>query len=168
MTLILEEPLTTKRCSCCNKVKKVEEFYKHGIRYRKQRYRPKCIICHKKNIDRSTKRLIQQKHYRKNKEYYFERNIRNKKKYKKAQPIWANICEIRKIYATMRELNVKAGKNLYQVDHIIPLISNIVCGLHVENNLQILTSKENKIKSNIFNPNIYPEQGRCIEYKEKL
>ena len=26
MTLTLEEPLTTKKCSCCNKVKKVEEF----------------------------------------------------------------------------------------------------------------------------------------------
>ena len=168
MTLTLEEPLTTKKCSCCNKVKKVEEFYKHGIRYRKQRYRPRCIKCHKNNLDRDKKRQIQREHYRKNKEYYFKRNLNNKKRYKKAQPIWANIYEIRKIYATMRKLNAKVGENLYEVDHIIPLCNDIVCGLHVANNLQIITSVENKIKSNIFNPNIYPEQGRCVEYKEKL
>ena len=66
MTLTLEEPLTTKKCSCCNKVKKVEKFYKHGIRYRKQRYRPRCIECHKNNLDRNKKLQNQLKLIKKN------------------------------------------------------------------------------------------------------
>ncbi len=36
----------------------------------------------------------------------------------------------------------------FQVDHIFPLNSDWVCGLHVHENLQILTILENQLKSN--------------------
>lgn len=64
---------------------------------------------------------------------------------KQAIPKWANLKEIRKIYKKAKELNLV-------VDHIIPLQSKLVCGLHVEHNLQLLTASENSIKHNKFTP----------------
>jgi len=58
----------------------------------------------------------------------------------KAIPKWANLERIKEIY--------KKCKKGYHVDHIIPLRSPIVCGLHVENNLRILKARNNIIKSN--------------------
>lgn len=59
-----------------------------------------------------------------------------------ATPKWADLDKIKEIYK-----NCPEG---YHVDHIIPLTSGLVCGLHVENNLQYLTAKENAIKANKF------------------
>jgi len=65
-----------------------------------------------------------------------------KKRLREAMPKWANIDKIKNIYA-----KCKKG---YQVDHIIPLKSKYVCGLHVENNLRIIKANTNDFKKNIF------------------
>ena len=44
------------------------------------------------------------------------------------------------------------GKTKYHVDHIVPLQGQLVSGFHHEDNLQILTAKDNHEKSNKFIP----------------
>lgn len=70
-------------------------------------------------------------------------NRARKLKMRKAMPSWANIERIKEIY-------LDASKRGMHVDHIIPLNGELVCGLHVESNLQILTAEENLKKGNRF------------------
>lgn len=65
----------------------------------------------------------------------------------KATPSWANHTTIKLIYKTAKDMEKRSGIK-YHVDHIIPLRSKIVCGLHCENNLQILTADDNRKKYN--------------------
>jgi hypothetical protein len=85
------------------------------------------------------------KRYRENnKERYTllnrEQCAKRRAKLLKAIPKFANLNKIKKIYK-----NCPKG---YHVDHIIPLNNPIVCGLHVEWNLQYLSAKDNCSKGN--------------------
>lgn len=60
---------------------------------------------------------------------------------------WANNDAISIIYSSARELTGATGIP-HEVDHIVPLQSELVCGLHCEANLQILTRSENASKGN--------------------
>ena len=63
---------------------------------------------------------------------------------------WSDSVKIGIIYDEARRLTKETGMP-HNVDHIIPLVNNSVSGLHVHNNLQILTAMENRIKGNKFN-----------------
>lgn len=62
-----------------------------------------------------------------------------------ATPLWANKVKIREVYAERIRLNA-LGKQQYVVDHIIPLKGKLVCGLHIHENLQIITEESNATK----------------------
>lgn len=66
---------------------------------------------------------------------------------KQAMPAWADRAAIAEIYERCAAMNAEGGQQ-YQVDHIHPLASPLLCGLHVDYNLQIIPAVENQKKGN--------------------
>lgn len=69
---------------------------------------------------------------------------------KEATPKWLSNFDkdyIRHLYIQARALTDLTGE-VHEVDHIIPLQSELVCGFHSPINLQILTKTENRKKDN--------------------
>jgi len=65
-----------------------------------------------------------------------------------ATPPWADQERIKTIY--------RDCPDGHDVDHIVPLQSDLVCGLHCEANLQYLPSRENQSKKNRYWPDMTP------------
>ena len=137
-----------KNCKICNQFFIDKSYAKH-----KKYCSPKCRNVFKMNnparklfnqryIESGRKSLVNKKYSKtpkgkKNKNH--NTAMRHARKLR-AIPLWANIEKIKEIYR-----NRKKG---YHVDHVVPLKGLNVCGLHVENNLQYLTVRENISKGN--------------------
>ena len=70
-------------------------------------------------------------------------------KLRRATPPWADKAKIRAVYKEAKMLT-KATGLLHSVDHKIPLKGELVCGLHVEYNLEVVLHKDNMRKGNFF------------------
>ena len=124
----------------------------------------RCKECHNKdtkNWYRTNKeqRLIKVKEWYKNNK---ERRVKSHKNWCKinkdriaaysakrravklnATPAWAD-------HEIINDFYLEAKYHGMEVDHIIPLQHELVCGLHVEHNLQLLTKEQNCSKGNSF------------------
>lgn len=83
------------------------------------------------------KKYIEEHH----EDYIFRNAVRRAQK-RNATPKWASRQEMLKIYRSRNK-----GQH---VDHIIPLIHPLVCGLHNEFNLRVISAEENMSKGNKF------------------
>lgn len=161
-----------KFCKKCKTTKKIEKFYK--TKSTVDGYKNYCKICWKTKNNTQYKKhsesiKLKSNNYRKTniekiREYdrkrsknrpselsrYYLSMKRSKKK--NATPSWLSSFDksyIKNIYIQAVELK-NLNKKEYHVDHIIPLSNDLVCGLHVPWNLQILEARKNASKSNKF------------------
>jgi hypothetical protein len=132
-------------------------------RYREEN-RDKCLetsrVYRETNGDK--KREGQRLHYQRNRQQVLEANkqwkLRNPDKKaaanakrraakKNACVSWADEEKIISFYTCAQHLTKTTGV-VHDVDHIVPLINDIVCGLHNEFNLDVLTKSQNSSKGN--------------------
>lgn len=76
-------------------------------------------------------------------------NAKRRAQIKQALPAWADVDKINQIYTQSVELSTSTGIS-HHVDHIVPLCGELVCGLHVHENLQVLVRGDNLSKGNKF------------------
>lgn len=67
----------------------------------------------------------------------------------KRTPPWADQKAVRAVYERARALTVSTGEP-HHVDHIFPLQGELVSGLHVADNLQVLPGVDNMRKNNRY------------------
>ena len=94
--------------------------------------------------------LAKRQEYYNNPENYAKFAVQREKRrltQKQATPKWADINAMRRIYAECKRISQRTGIK-HHVDHIIPLHGKLVTGLHVQDNLRIVTASENHRKYN--------------------
>lgn len=84
-------------------------------------------------------------------EFHRDKRIKDghKAKLLQATPMWADARVNEHIYVQCAQLSADTGGR-FEVDHIVPLDNKLVCGLHVETNLRIITKSHNCSKKNRF------------------
>lgn len=136
-------------------------------RYFAEYYQLNKEKCNKVNKEwyrkNPNKRLIVQQNWQQNNKgaVRFHANKRRVAKLK-ATPKWAdNEWEqflIEEMY-DLASLKQKIFNLEFHVDHIVPLQSKFVCGLHCSDNLQVISGKENSIKSNKYWPDMWVDEN---------
>lgn len=150
-----------KTCTKCNEEKDLEDFHKdtskkdgrrfwckscsksvtkNWCKFNPERHSIRSRMWEKENPEKVNSRI---KIYRaKNPGKFRAKDSKKRAARLLRVPSWSNLELIKKFY--------EACPYGYQVDHIIPLQGKNVSGLHVLENLQYLTKKENYSKGNRY------------------
>ena len=124
---------------------RTKENLKQYYQQNRERELKKSKIRYKKNV--AANRLRSKLWRKNNRGKVAAQTAKRRADRKQATPMWANIQQISSLYEQAVTLSNETGI-AYQVDHIVPLNSKVVCGLHCEDNLQVITAEENNSKKN--------------------
>ena len=119
----------------------------------KQRYYEKNraqVIARAQARPTAEKQAYKSKYKQSNPDLYKTLTRFHRRRFRDATPPWITRkqkLEIRQLYQVAITMTQTTGEQ-YVVDHIIPLRSDAVCGLHVPWNLRVITQEENLKKSN--------------------
>lgn len=125
-----------KTCTKCNEKKLTSEFHRNKTQT------SGLSSCCKDCASKSTLKYIKE-----NPAKDAARAASRRARKVMATPRWAKTNTIDELYLEANELTKTTGVR-HSVDHIVPLNSSIVCGLHCEDNLRIITLSENCSKGN--------------------
>ena len=165
-----------KVCIRCNTLKPFSDYRKRSSM--KDGHRNVCRVCENKrtkerlsnplkreswlnnhrkrraNLSDEKKEQIRQRglaYAKRNKHMFLRRTRERQLKCKNAIPKWVeNDFEkffMKEIYHLSKLRSELTGVD-HQVDHIVPITSDLVCGLHCSDNLRIITRIENQSKGN--------------------
>ena len=165
MKITLLEITDTKVCSSCNATKSLADFKKNSKcvqgragqckactnQYLKEKRAQGLCKSNKALANISGKRWEEKnkeftskyrsEYQKKNRARYNALEAKRRARLLSATVLWASEEAIAELYKDAKTSGM-------EVDHIIPLQGVLVCGLHCEDNLQLLTPTENRRKGN--------------------
>ena len=142
-------------CKPCKKIR--DKIYRSAHKEEAKAYNKKWVAQ-----NRTKSNAIKRRWADNNKDYinkwYREYNARTGKgaadaakrraAIRQAIPIWVDMEIVEDFYS-------EAKYHQMDIDHMVPLISEKVCGLHWEGNMQLLIPKENSSKGNKYWPDMW-------------
>ena len=144
---------TEKAKGYVNKAKATER----SIKWRKDNKDRVSSIDKNFYATHKTEAKLRNAQYRKDHPDYFSTAARKRRgNLAVAIPIWCETEKIAHLYRMRDVLNERlslSGDDALAVDHIIPINSDTVCGLHCWHNLQLLSKSANSSKNNNYEQN---------------
>lgn len=128
---------------------KAKEYSRKYKQLNKDAVKEYMVEYRKLNLDKI--RQVQREYSYANSDKRAAAAARRRAKKRQATPGWAltndSFIMIASLYQESREVSINTGIK-HHVDHIVPLTSDTVCGLHCIDNLQVIPSYMNQSKGN--------------------